>query len=52
MFCKLLIYNYKLQNNSEITNLFRALFIPNWRIGWVRRREECACDRFIAISPH
>ena len=35
MFCKLLIYNYKLQNNSEITNLFRALFYPElaYRMG-------------------
>ena len=35
MFCKLLIYNYKLQNNSEVTNLFRALFYPElaYRMG-------------------
>ena len=31
MFCKLLILNYKITKNSEITNFLGYFLIPNWR---------------------
>ena len=31
MFCKLLINNYKAENNSEIANFLENFLIPNWR---------------------
>ena len=34
MFCKLLILNYKITKNSEITNFLGYFLIPNWRIDW------------------